>query len=247
MKHQLSERDTGIRARYEINVGLQNQPDSPFETTVLHQGEKTPINDAAEVLAAAFADDPMMRYLQEGLDRTRSLEPFFTFVVKSAIAHGSSVTLAYHKKKGPAAVSILDLPDTAEASTPYLLRHAIPRTVASFGIRGLSRAIRGSVEIHAKIDGLKEAEECYRDAAYLGYVGVTPEMQGKGAIKPVTTPGLDIADRYGIPILLVSSNPDANHESFAKAGYVNVFGVPTQYDNGQGPANEYMVRKPQPS
>lgn len=247
MKSQLSEREVGIRARYEANVGMQNQPDSPFVTMVVHEGEKAPIKDAARVLSAAFADDPMMRYLQNELLRKRSLKLFFSYAVQSAIDHGSSVTLAYDKREGPVAASILDWPGTEEEPIPYSLRHAVPNTWASFGVSGLLRAISGSGEVHKKIDELKAAEGLYPNAAYLGYVGVIPEMQGKGAVKPVTAPGLEIADKFGMPILLVSSNPDENHDSFANAGYVNVFDEATQYNNGQGPSNEYMARMPQTS
>lgn len=245
MKHRFSLREVGIRARYEANVGMQNHPDSPFVTMVVHRDEKAPVKDAAKVLAAAFADDPMMRYLQNELLRRRSLVPFFNYVVNSAIDHGSSVTLAYKKGEGPVAASVLEWPGTAEESSPYLLRHAVPNTLASFGISGLLRAISGSGEVHAKIDELKAAEGLYPNAAYLGYVGVIPEMQGQGAVKPVTVPGLQTADKLGIPILLVSSNPAENHDSFAKAGYVNIFDEATLYNNGRGPVNEYMAREPQ--
>lgn len=244
MTRQLSPFEIDIRAQHEAVVATQNQQDSLFEAVVIHEGEKGPIADAAKVLASAFHDDPMMRYLQaqEGPSR-RSLQPFFSYVVRSAIEHGSSTTVAYDTNERPVAASVLDLPGTREASTLHLVRHALPRTLESFGVGGLRRAMRGSREIHEKLAALK-AEADYTNAAYLNYVGVIPQARGTGAVKAVTAPGLVIADTFKFPIVLVSSNPSANHGSFAKAGYEILEDEPTRYDNGRGPENEFMVRTP---
>lgn len=251
MKHVYAEpSDTVVapKVQHEVNVGMQSQSGSQFEAIVVHRGERDLMKHAAEVLAISFTSDPMMRYLQRDLERRRSLQPFFTYAVRSAVEHGSSVTVAYtREQRQPVAASIVDWPGTTEESLPYLLRNAVPSSITSFGVSGFLRAKRGSTDVHDRIETLKEDEGNYAGAAYLGYVGVVPEMRGTGAIKHVTKPSLDVADQYGIPMLLVSSNPDANHDSFSSAGYVNVFDEPTHYDNGQGPANEYMVRAPRPT
>lgn len=146
----------------------------------------------AGVLAAAFADDPVLSWVfRNPATRLRYGRGFFDHTLRRLAPDGLTWTTA-----DEAGVSVWAAPGHWRVSAleslrmwrllPGMVPHA-PRTLL---------ALAGV-----------EARHPHSDHAYLAAVGVAPGRQGEGLGSTLIAPGLAWADERGLPAYLESSNP----------------------------------------
>ena len=159
----------------------------------------------AATLAAAFQDDPALSWILPDADKRRRVLPrFFTVMAEQSHRHG---TVLASEDGGAASLWYPpgDVVDGFFASTWDSLR-----LLSVFG-GSLSR-------------GLKVAEAMYarhprpQSYAYLRYVGVAPEAQGKGCGGALIRDGIARAATQGTGVLLETATPD-NVAIYTRLGF----------------------------
>ncbi len=157
------------------------------------------IQPAAEILAQAFADDPLTRFLMPcAALRQRTFRAFFHAYSALNIRHrrgyGSGDPLkgvAYWKYPGQSARAI-----NAEYLRAFMPLLFTLYPIAFFRLRALS----------AKMEELRQryAPEPH---FYLDYIGVLPAAHGKGVASKLMHPFLDWADAHGLVMYTDTSSP----------------------------------------
>ena len=149
----------------------------------------------AEVLAEAFAEDPLQAWIMEGVapaDQPARRTAWWGFMLRHA-PPGAEVHVA-----GDGSGAACWHPPGA-AKPPAAVVEEFRRMVAELaGDR--TAAVLASL---ARIAGRAPAEPHWHLAA----VGVVPERQGKGVGERLLAPMLARCDRLGLPAYLESSNP----------------------------------------
>jgi len=146
---------------------------------------------AAEVLARAFANDPLWRYLLPDARQRPALvrQAFRTFApafVSGQQAYGVGAPLA--------GVAVWSAPDQPEGPASALLNANLLTLVFS----PLALAVARAAPIFAAFEQLRRryaAEPHY----YLATVGVVPEAQGRGLASRLIRPVLAHADARALP------------------------------------------------
>ncbi len=162
--------------------------------------------DAARTLAAAFADDPVWRYLAPSSTRAwdRHAARLFAADLANRTRHGH-----VYVTDGMEAVAAWSPPDTWQATPRTLLRET-PAALLLFG-RRLPRALR----FLSAMDRHHPTQPHF----YLAILGTAPEHQGQGFGHTVLRPVLDRCDREGLPAYLESSK-EQNLAFYARHGFV---------------------------
>ncbi|MCM4084261.1 GNAT family N-acetyltransferase [Paractinoplanes hotanensis] len=145
----------------------------------------------AEVLASAFADDPVFSWLYPDRRRVARLRLLFGALAAHAITSGHTYLTA-----DGATVALWSAPHSWKVPVPTLLR-AAPRIVASAGVR-LPRVLRRLSELeghHARAP---------QDHWYLEFIGTRRSAQGRGHGSRLLADGIDRCDS---PIYLDTPNP----------------------------------------
>jgi ribosomal protein S18 acetylase RimI-like enzyme len=179
------------------------------------------------VLARAFADDPVMRWmLAESDDLTTALASFFRIAVACGTRRGHT-----YRSAGWEAVAYWT-PPGADGMFDAVAGPEVGELVV--GQIGLERA-RSRGELSALM-----AEHHYPDEHfYLPFVGVDPARQGRGHGVEVMRPVLDLCDHNRIPAYLESSNP-RNIPFYERLG----FEITSQFSATGGPTLTGMLRLP---
>lgn len=164
-------------------------------------------SEAAATLAAAFATDPVFRWMardREDLD--------------VRLRHGFSAMLAGELRRAEPLVqmtsdggsaAIWHAPDQWQASVLETVRVA-PGFVRSFGVR-----IGRLLSMMNKLDDEHPAEPHY----HLAFIGTDPARQGIGLGSQLLAPMIDRCDREGVPAYLENSNP-SNEAFYVRHGFV---------------------------
>ena len=231
---------TDLRGHYTEVVDAQNSI-VDFNLSVL--GPDTPdsvIASAGHVLAIAFDKDPVFAYLRGG-DKS-PLDPVFDFILRESIDHGGTPVIAQKPDKEVVGLIDMQLPGMKTESALYPFRFGAPSAIGVFGLMGAIKSSLGLSGVEKSVEKAKKSVGV-SDAMYLNYVGILPTHRGDHTvIHALADPGLEIADQYGLPAFLASSNDRVNGVSFGKAGYAEI--GRHSYLHGLGP--EVIIRHRQP-
>ena len=152
---------------------------------------------AAEVLAVAFHDDPMMSDLvSDESRRARMLPIYFEGVIRQASRRGKGVIRVIEDHSGIVGASITMPPGTYPL--PVLPQVREWRAMLVGGGRASVRHFRDL----PPIDALRPSE----DHEYLMYIGIDPAQQGNGHGRALLGATIDSADESGLPVYLVTQN-----------------------------------------
>ena len=150
----------------------------------------------ADVLAAAFQDDPVLSWLiPSPARRPPALRRFFAIEARAiALPHGHSVAA------GDEAAALVLPPGHWRAPLKVQLRHGTGFTRA-FGPRlPLAFAVLTALE-------RRHARNAPAPHVYLPYIGVVPAAQGQGVGTALLEPVLERCDRVRLPAYLEASSP----------------------------------------
>jgi ribosomal protein S18 acetylase RimI-like enzyme len=180
----------------------------------------------AATLAAAFEPDPVFGWmLPEATTREARMERLFTLLLKLHGRTGRILALP-----GGKAASIWQPPGTAILSTATILAH-LPTLLGVFGTHILrSLKVSGEIEAHMPRD---------KRFWYLHFVGVSPELQGRGLGKAMVHQGLQWAAADRLPTYLETARP-ANVALYLGLG----FKVLAEWDVPGGPHFWSMLHPP---
>jgi ribosomal protein S18 acetylase RimI-like enzyme len=175
--------------------------DRPIEPLV----KGASLGAVARTLAAAFQDDPALSWIVPDEKRREAMLPgFFQVMAEQSQRHGE----------------ILVSPDRNAASLWYP-----PGKVSDGVLLGLYDNLRMLAGFRGDLPrGLKVAEEMYKrhpspqPYAYLRYVGVAPEAQGKGWGGAILRAGVAKAAEQGQGVLLETATP-ANVGIYTRLGF----------------------------
>lgn len=164
----------------------------------------------AAVLAQAFADDPVVRWVYgppaagaRGERQRRRERRFFTWTLDRLGGH--DVTWTTEAAEGAA---IWALPGRWRES-PRELLSLCAITAPAVGLRGV-RVLRGLGQV--------EARHPAEPHLYLAVLGVDPARQGAGLGSTLLAPGLALCDRDGIPAYLETAT-ERNVDFYARHGF----------------------------
>ena len=185
----------------------------------------------ARVLARAFADDPVMRWVYGPAadDRRRERQQrrerrFFAWALDRLT--GQEVTWTTGGGEGAA---VWALPGRWR-ETPREALELCVLTAPAVGLRA-PRVLRGL--------GRVEAQHPAAPHLYLAVLGVDPERQGSGLGSALLGPGLELCDRDGIPAYLETAK-QRNIAFYARHG----FRVTGELTLPKGPPVWLMWREP---
>jgi ribosomal protein S18 acetylase RimI-like enzyme len=180
----------------------------------------------AAVLAAAFHDDPVWRWLlPDDRTRRRRLFRFFAIELRSAaFPHGDVHTTHDH-----AGAVLAIRPDEWRMPAGAMLRWG-PAYTRAFGPR-LPHAFAMLT--------LLERHHPPEPHVYIAYAGVAPDRQGQGLGTALLRPALDQADAAGLPAYLEASSPD-NARLYERLGFEGT----QEIRLGSSPPLRLMWREP---
>ena len=168
---------------------------------------------AVATLAAAFQDDPALRWIMpDPADRARRLPGLFAWQFDEQQRHGFALGTP-----GCEAVTLWRAPGKVHYHTP--LWH-LPATLRL--VRVLGRTTARAMAVGDAIDASVPAGE---DWMYLKFAGVRPDCQGKGLGGLAIRAGLDLAREAGVPGVLETATP-SNVGLYMRLGY----GVHREWD-----------------
>ena len=164
---------------------------------------------AAELLARAFQDDPLFRYVipQEGR-RAETLSWLFGRVVRYALLYGQVYTT-------PAVAGIVCWlpPGQTELTLGRVFRTGLQSIVCRFGLAAYSRYSNNQRYLN------RTHKRCAPEHHwYLWAIGVDPSSQGKGLGGELIGPVLASADATGTPCYLETHN-ERNVRFYEKLGF----------------------------
>jgi ribosomal protein S18 acetylase RimI-like enzyme len=179
------------------------------ETPVIRRAGVGDVPRIARVFAAAFANDPVFRWLTLGSPARRArLERFFHSSLKSqALADGETWTAL----NGLAAATWI--PPYSSFRSAGLLDD-LRRVSALFQLTGMRRLTRGAAVAAAMADAHPK-EPCF----HLALIGVAPRLQRAGLASLLLKHTLDRVDAAHAPAYLENSNPK-NLPFYERAGFV---------------------------
>ena len=181
---------------------------TPADNTVIKLPESK-MNDAADLLARAFFDDPLMLYLfPDDLERRGMGKRFFLPNMKHAAQLGQLYTT--NSFKGVAVWRFFGIEPDAEKGSADDPRAQLPANMGADAFQRLMNVVQCTTEIHRK---LMQVQHCY-----LLFLGVDTGWQGKGIGGLLIKPVLNMADEKGLPCYL-ETNKAINVEFYRKQGF----------------------------
>ncbi len=187
---------------------------------------RTQLDHAADVLAAAFADDPVMGWIfPDAETRPTHLRAFMAMAAERSLSMGH----AYQLKDGDG-VALWSPPDLAFYDE-----------AAGTAFYEIALAANGD-RTELVLGGLSEMGEHHPEEPhfYLANIGVGPSSQGQGLGAVLLQRVLTTCDDEGLVAYLESSNP-RNVSLYERAG----FEVTSEIQLPEGPVMRPMVRQPQ--
>jgi len=156
---------------------------------------RTDLGGISLVLARAFADDPVWRYMTPADRRwPERMAPVFRHLVAPSVGHDAAWTTT--AAEGVAAWSP---PGLWKFPTSAALRSA-PAMLSGFGVGGLRR----SLQLLGRLEKAHPREPHW----YLEFLATDSHLRGRGIGSTLIGPGLERADADGLPAYLESSKFD---------------------------------------
>ncbi|HEX8630050.1 MAG TPA: GNAT family N-acetyltransferase [Catenuloplanes sp.] len=166
------------------------------DVTVATPADREP---AIATLVAAFAADPVLRYLfPDEAGYPRHAAAFFGQLFDKRVHHGTIWTVA-----AGASVAMWDAPTAGEEPPDDTLAGQLPADA-------MARVTAYDAAVHAALPGAP--------FWYLGVLGTHPDHAGRRWGHAVMAAGLRRASAEGLPAVLETSNP-ANVEVYRRAGW----------------------------
>ncbi|MEX1962167.1 type II CRISPR RNA-guided endonuclease Cas9, partial [Pseudomonas aeruginosa] len=203
------EENPGPMTEYKPTVRLATRDDVPR---------------AVRTLAAAFADYPATRHTVDPdrhIERVTELQELFLTRV------GLDIGKVWVADDG-AAVAVWTTPESVEAGAVFA--EIGPRMAELSGSR---------LAAQQQMEGLLAPHRPKEPAWFLATVGVSPDHQGKGLGSAVVLPGVEAAERAGVPAFLETSAPH-NLPFYERLGFT----VTADVEVPEGPRTWCMTRKP---
>ncbi|GAA1981640.1 GNAT family N-acetyltransferase [Nocardiopsis rhodophaea] len=194
----------------------------------MHQPDVRPatrgdVPRVVRTLVRAFADYPFTRHTISADDHVRRLERFNElFVSRIGLEHGR----VWVADDGDA-VAVWTTPDTAGAGDVFA--DLGPEFAEIAGDRA-----KASEEAEAAMAPHRPTDPVW----FLGSVGVEPDRQGEGLGAAVIRPGVDEADRAGVPCFLETSD-ERNVRFYRRLG----FEVTAEYTLPGGGPRTWAMRR----
>ncbi len=166
----------------------------PSPATVIRKATADDVPRLARALALAFYDDPVFKWLiPNDSERIHRSERGFTFYLRKVyLPHDE----CYATEDG--AGGALWLPPNTWHLGPIAQLRLVPSMIAAMGSR-LPQVLRAISTI--------ESNHPQKAHYYLPFVGVEPELQGKGIGTALLQPILDRCDQEGTPAYLEATTP----------------------------------------
>ncbi|MBM4600371.1 GNAT family N-acetyltransferase [Rhodococcus hoagii] len=156
------------------------------------------IGESADVLAEAFATDPLMAWIWQTQKRRRAALPtFFASSLRDHIRHGV-IDIARGDSGAAIAVAVWDAPGATSSSALDTLRSA-PR---------LLRALRTRVATASRVRAALEQQRPHEPHWYLSNIGVLDFCRGQGLAAALLRKRLADVDEAGMPAYLVCTRPE---------------------------------------
>ena len=180
----------------------------PPEGPLVRRATLADVPRIARVFAAAFANDPVFRWLTRSrLSHHAALEQFFLWTLRSrTLAHGETWLGA----NGLAAAAWI--PPYSSLESPNLLDE-LRMLAAIIRLTGLRHLTRGAAMAEAIAEAQPE-QPCF----YLAFIGVAPRLQGAGLGSLLLERVLTRIDAAGAGAYLENSNP-RNLALYERAGF----------------------------
>jgi GNAT superfamily N-acetyltransferase len=164
-------------------------------TRVVRAMSRADIGPASQMMARAFADDPVMRWiLPDEPMRLRRLPKFFAVSMRGVLRHGSSELMVLSHRLAGCAVW---LPPGRWLPSTWRQLAAVPGYARALG----SQLAVASVTYHALAEAHPAAPHWY-----LAGLGTDPPFQGTGVGSELIRARLARCDAAGLPAYLESSN-----------------------------------------
>lgn len=198
------------------------------ETPKVRRAQKGEADSLGAVLADAFADDPVFRWLipTDVGNRERRLQIFFTSMSRSYLRLGKPCFLA-----DDGAASLWAKPGKWALPVREIAIEAAPQSAA---LRGrLLTALRTQLQVES-------LHPKWPAHWYLGYLGARQDRQGQGLGSALLREVLSLADAERIPAYLESSN-ERNLSLYERHGFQV---VAEHLALGRGPTIWRMWREP---
>ena len=161
-----------------------------METTAIRQAERSEFTRAAQALARAFYDDPVVQHVwPHEAKRLRRSELSFAAQMRALRSRRE-----IHVDEDFGTVAVWARPDEWEIPTTALVR-VLPTWLRT-------RVGVGSLLAYLRTDALHPDEPHW----YLEFLGTVPQRQGQGLGGRVLEPVLKQADEMGVPVWTWSSN-----------------------------------------
>ena len=184
------------------------------------RGDRTAV---CAMLADAFQDDPVMRFIfPDAADRRRRLPRFFAILHDGDGAHGARFVTP-----GGEAATLWRAPGQGHLRWAEKLRHGLPWLHAA-GFN-LPRALA--------VSAASDANHPDEPHWYLHIAGCAPSRQGKGFGRAAIQSGLDRADGDGVAAYVETAN-ETNLPLYERLG----FAVTHQWAVPNGPAHWSLLR-----
>ncbi|MEW2356723.1 GNAT family N-acetyltransferase [Spirillospora sp. NPDC029432] len=189
---------------------------------VVREAEGADVARAARTLREAFADYPFTRHVIAEDDHLGRLERFQElFVARVGLPYGKVWV-----EDDVRAVAVWTTPETP----PDVLGELVPRFAELAGDR---------LEAYEAAEAVMAAQRPEGPVWFLGTVGVDPAAQGLGLGAAVVRPGIEAAERAGVPAFLETSE-GRNVKFYQRLG----FEVVSEYDLPDGgPRTWSMIRR----
>jgi ribosomal protein S18 acetylase RimI-like enzyme len=179
----------------------------------------------AAVLARAFHDDPVTRWVYAGeRHRPKWVGRFFRWQLERLASQDASWTTGDHDGAALWALPGRWREDGRE--TLSLLRQTLPGVLPR-----LPRMLRGLGQVEARHPGQRHL--------YLAVLGVDPSAQGAGVGSRLIRPGLELCDREGLPAYLENGR-ERNLAFYGRHG----FRVLDEMQLPNGPPVWFLWREP---
>jgi GNAT superfamily N-acetyltransferase len=207
-----------------------NPPSTPTELTV-RLARRDELDDLAVVLADAFHDDPVMRFIVPGGDRYPDrLRRLFRIELTAMLRRDATWVVDDGDLLG---VAVWAPPDQWKQRPIETIRGVVP------ALRVFGFTVRTAVGV---LNALEEAHPDQPPHWYLGSIGTAAAHQGRGVGSRLLHAVLDRCDTEGVPAYLESSKPE-------NVPYYERFGFETRGELilPGGPVVHPMWREPRPA